>query len=67
VAGPVVSGERSDIKIPLILQSTQNSDLNLGSVSANVPVQDSSNVPVQGSSNVPPVKGSINDMSSSGY
>jgi hypothetical protein len=67
VAGPEVSGERPGIKIPLILHSTQNSDLNLGSASANVPVQDSSNVPVQGSSNVPPVKGSINDMSSSGY
>jgi hypothetical protein len=38
---PAVGGLISDSKIPqpLILQSTQGSDLNLGSDSSNVPVQ----------------------------
>ena len=67
MTGPGPSRERPDFKISLTLQSTQDSNLNLGSVSANVPGQGPSNVPPQGPSNVPPVKGSINDMSPSGY
>jgi len=75
MTGPGPSRERPDFKISLTLQSTQDSNLNLGSVSANVPGQGPSNVPPHGPSNVPPqgpssvppVKGSINDMSPSGY
>lgn len=77
--GPGVLREGKEIKIPLISQSTQRDpDLNLGS--SNVPVQgtavppqSTSNVPVEGTSNVegsfkvPVVKGSVEDMSSSGF
>lgn len=56
IGGNFTSGKTSSIKIPLILQSTQGSDLNLGSDSA------SSNVPEQGTANVPQ-EGSANDTS----
>jgi hypothetical protein len=56
IGGDFASGKTPSIKIPLTLQSTQGSDLNLGSDSA------SSNVPEQGTANVPQ-EGSANDIS----
>ena len=61
---PGVSGELGITKIPLILQSTKGSDLNLGSDSSNIPVKGSGSA--SGSSNLP-VKGSVDDMSSTGF
>jgi hypothetical protein len=61
VAGPVdlggdlTSGKIPSIKIPLTLQSTQGSDLNLGSGSSNVPEQGTENVPEQRNDTSPQV------------
>jgi hypothetical protein len=53
IGGDFASGKTPSIKIPLILQSTRGSDLNLGSDSAslNVPGQGTANVPQEGSDN----------------
>jgi hypothetical protein len=61
---PGVSGGLGITKIPLILQSTKGSDLNLGSDSSNIPVKGSGSA--SASSNLP-VKGSVDDMSSTGF
>jgi hypothetical protein len=63
-----LGGELVVTKKPLILQSTKGSDLNLGSGSPNAPVKGlgSGSGSGSGSSGLP-VKGSVDDMSSSGF
>lgn len=63
-----LGGELVVTKKPLILQSTNGSDLNLGSDSPNAPVKGlgSGSGSGLGSSNLP-VKGSVDDMSSTGF
>jgi hypothetical protein len=69
LGGPSPRSERPVIKIPLILQSTQGggSDLNVDSGLSNLTVQGTYNLPTQSSAKVPPVKGSVDDMSSTGF